>query len=366
LTQAEQRFEFIAVGQRPVPSLLRGFSAPVKLGFDYSDEELMFLMARDRDDFNRWDAAHTLAQRTLLGLVENTRAGQPLNVQAGFVDAFALALNDRQADKALLSEVLTLPSESTLGDQMAQVDVEAIHQAREWLKRELAGRLHDDLMRVYLSHRDDGGYDMESASMARRSLKNLALSYLMQLGRPEINALCMAQFNEADNMTDVMAALVCLVNVDCPQREQALVAFEAKWSNDPLVMDKWFSVQAGSKLPTTLTRVKELMGHPAFSLRNPNKVRSLVGGFCSGNLINFHAADGSGYRFLTDQVLALDSLNPQIAARMLRIMSRWRRYDGDRQALMKSQFERVLENNKVSRDVFEIASKSLTETTRMG
>jgi aminopeptidase N len=188
----------------------------------------------------------------------------------------------------------------------------------------------------------------------------------MQLGRPEINTLCMTQFDEADNMTDVMAALACLVNVECPQREQALLAFEVKWRDDPLVMDKWFSVQAGSKLPGTLAQVKELMSHPAFSLRNPNKVRSLVGGFCSGNLINFHAVDGSGYRFLTDQVLALDSLNPQIAARMLRIMSRWRRYDGDRQALMKSQFERVLENAKVSSDVFEIASKSLTDTTRAG
>ena len=160
-------------------------------------------------------------------------------------------------------------------------------------------------------------------------------------------------------MTDVMAALGCLANKDCAEREEALADFESKWHDDPLVMDKWFAVQAGSKLPGTLQRVKGLMSHDAFSIRNPNKVRSLVGVFCSTNLTGFHAADGSGYAFLTDNVLALDSLNPQIAARMLRIMSRWRRYDDGRQAMMKAQFERVLAKPDVSRDVFEIASKSV-------
>ncbi|MEJ2593299.1 MAG: aminopeptidase N, partial [Candidatus Thiodiazotropha sp.] len=361
LTEPRQRFTFTGLAQAPVPSLLRGFSAPVKLRYDYSDEDLMFLMAGDSDDFNRWDAAHTLAQRTLLALVAADRAGEPLSVSPGFVDAFAKALNDRQADKALLSEVLSLPSESTVGDQMAVVEVEAIHRAREWLKRELAGRLRDDLLRVYRDNASADSYDIEPASIARRSLRNLALGYLMQLGEAEMNARCLRQFREADNMTDVMAALGALVNVDCPEQAQALAAFEQQWRHDPLVMDKWFAVQAASKLPGTLDRVKALMDHPAFSLRNPNKVRSLVGAFCSANLAGFHAADGSGYAFLTDNVLALDPLNPQIAARMLRIMSRWRRYDPARQALMKAQFERVLAQSEVSRDVFEIASKSLSE-----
>jgi aminopeptidase N len=363
LRETRQHFSFTGLAQKPVPSLLRGFSAPVKLRYDYSDQELMFLMASDSDDFNRWDAAHTLAQRTLLGLVADVQAESPYRLQAGFVAAFTKALNDRRADKALLSEVLSLPSESTLGDQMAVVDVEAIHGAREWLKRELASRLRDDLMRVYESNRDTGAYDIEPASMARRSLKNLALGFLMQLQEPEINALCMRQFREADNMTDVMAALGALANVACAEREEALAAFETQWRGDPLVMDKWFAVQANARLPGTLDRVKALMTHPAFSMRNPNKVRSLVGVFCSANLSGFHAADGSGYAFLTDNVLALDALNPQIAARMLRIMSRWRRYDPARQALMKAQFERVLAKAEVSRDVFEIASKSLTEAS---
>jgi aminopeptidase N len=364
LTEAEQRFEFVGLGEAPVPSLLRGFSAPVKLHYDYSDQELMFLMARDTDEFNRWDAAHSLAQRTLLGLVAKQQAGEPLSVEAGFIDAFALALNDREADKALLSEVLSLPSESTLGDQMAVVEVEAIHAAREWLKRELATRLHDDLLQIYQENNQADSFDITHASMARRSLKNLALGYLMQLEDPEIHDLAMSQYRQADNMTDVMAALGSLVNVDCPQREQALSDFELRWRDDPLVMDKWFAVQAVSRLPGSLERVKRLMSHPAFSMRNPNKVRSLVGVFCSANLTGFHAADGSGYRFLTDQVLTLDALNPQIAARMLRVMSRWRRYDPARQALMKAEFERVLAKQDVSRDLFEIASKSVAEVEK--
>ncbi len=362
LTRAQQRFEFLGLSEAPVPSLLRGFSAPVKLRYDYTDEELMFLMAHDSDDFNRWDAAHSLAQRTLLALVANRQRGEPLQIEEGFIDAFAQALNDRQADKALLSEVLSLPTESALGDQMAVVDVEAIHAARAWLKRQLATRLRDDLMKIYRENREPAGYDIEQASMARRSLKNLALNYLMQLPDPEIHSLAMQQFRDADNMTDVMASLGCLVHVDCPQRERALSAFEARWREDPLVMDKWFAVQAGSTLPGTLERVKGLMSHPAFSIRNPNKVRSLVGAFCSANPIGFHAADGSGYAFLADQVLTLDGLNPQIAARLLRIMSRWRRYDEGRQGLMKAQFERVLAKPDVSRDLFEIASKSVGQS----
>jgi aminopeptidase N len=359
LTAPKQSFRFTGLQEKPVPSLLRGFSAPVKLQYDYSDEELMFLMAGDSDDFNRWDAAHTLAQRTLLELVAMRQSGQAYAVQPGFVAAFERALLDETADKALLSEVLSLPSESTLGDQMAVVDVEAIHDAREWLKHELAYRLRSALLQVHESNRDTGRYDINPTSMARRSLKNLALGYLMQLGEPEINRLCMSQYREASNMTDVMAALGCLTNVACVERKEALADFERRWRDDPLVMDKWFSVQAGSKLPGTLERVKDLMNHAAFSIRNPNKVRSLIGVFCSTNLIGFHAADGSGYAFLTDNVLALDALNPQIAARMLRIMSRWRRYDDGRQAMMKAQFERVLAKPEVSRDVFEIASKSV-------
>lgn len=360
LSQASQTFSFHEVPERPVPSLLRGFSAPIKLDYAYSDQTLMFLMAKESDDFNRWDAAQTLAMRTLLKLVMHAQQGEEFVVADGFVNAYRLALTDEQADKALLSELLSLPSESSIGDQMSEVDVEAIHQARQWLKQTLAQKMRDEMLQIYQSNQT-GVYEITSTSIGRRRLKNRALNYLMSLEDPEIDALCMAQFTSADNMTDVIAALSCLVNRDTPEREEALSQFESKWRDDPLVMDKWFAVQAGSNQQDTLSRVKILMEHPAFSIRNPNKVRSLIGAFCTTNLAAFHAADGSGYAFLADQVITLDSLNPQIAARLLRMMSRWRRYDKPRQLLMRQAFERVLAQPDLSRDVFEIASKSIAD-----
>ncbi|MEN8178796.1 MAG: aminopeptidase N [Pseudomonadota bacterium] len=359
LQQRSHSFQFVGLTEKPVPSMLRGFSAPVKLLFDYSDEDLMFLMAHDRDPFNRWDAAQTLARRTLLKLVEGRRAQQAPSLSEGFVRAFRLALRDEATDKALLVEVLSLPSESVLGDQMEQVDVEGLQTMREWLKHRLASELKDDFLEVYRGNQASEPYAIEPDSIARRSLKNLALNYLMLLDDVEIRGLCMEQFESSGNMTDRMAALSALANCNCPERSQALTDFEAQWKDDPLVMDKWFAVQANSKLPGALQSVKQLMGHPAFSLRNPNKVRSLIGVFCSANVSGFHASDGSGYRFLADQVMALDGLNPQVAARMLRLMTRWRRYDEKRQALMRTEFERVLARPDLSRDVFEIASKSL-------
>lgn len=359
LSNRSDSFQFVGIPAHPVPSLLRGFSAPVKLSFDYRDEDLMFLMAHDSDPFNRWDAAHSLAKTTLLSLVEDHRQQREPTLQPGFVEAFRHALIDEASDPALLAEVLTLPSESILGDQMETVDVEAIHSMREWLKRNLATALKADFLAVYERNYASASYDIQPASIARRSLKNLSLNYLMLLDDPEIVRLCMRQFESSDNMTDRMAALSALANRDCLERNQALTSFEAQWRDDPLVMDKWFAVQANSKLPGTLQTVKQLMLHPAFSLRNPNKVRSLVGVFCSANISGFHASDGSGYGFLADQVIALDKLNPQVAARMMRLMTRWRRYDAARQALMRGEFERVLAQPGLSRDVFEIASKSL-------
>jgi aminopeptidase N len=243
---------------------------------------------------------------------------------------------------------------------MTQVDVEAVHHTRQWLKQALAKALRDEFMTVYQNNQLDS-YEITSASIGERRLKNLALSYLMSLDDPQVDGICMTQFETANNMTDVMAALQGLVNRDIPEREQALSHFETKWQDDPLVMDKWFAVQAGSNLPGTLSRVKGLMEHPAFSIRNPNKVRSLIGAFCSANLFAFHAADGSGYEFLADQVITLDPLNPQIAARLLRMMSRWRRYDESRQQLMRAAFERILAQSDISKDVFEIASKSVAD-----
>ncbi len=359
LRRPQERFCFVDMPARPVPSLLRGFSAPVKVDFDYSDDDLMFLMAHDSDDFNRWDAAQELAQRRVLEMVAQRREDRPMTVPLGVVEAFEAALADESADKSLLAEMLHLPSESYLGDQMETVDVEGIHAAREALLHHLASALKERLSELYRANAETGGYDLKPDSIGRRALKNACLSYLMQLQDPEVHDLCMRQFRQALNMTDLIAALALLAGTQCPQRLQALEVFADKWKDDPLVMDKWFSVQAMSKLPDVLHRVEALMRHPAFSITNPNKVRSLIGAFCSGNVAAFHAADGSGYAFLASRVMEIDPMNPQVAARLVRSLVRWRRYDRGRQEMIKLQLQRILDAEKVSRDVFEIASKGL-------
>ena len=355
LKTVNETFRFLGLSARPVPSLLRGFSAPVKMHFDYSDRELMFLMARDTDSFNRWDAAQTLAQRILLVGIADPGAGVP----GGFVDAFHEALNDPQTDQALLAEILTLPSESYLGDQMSQVDVEGIHTAREQLLTGLARELRDDVLRVYHASQETGAYDIAPAAIARRRLKNLCLSYLMQLEEVQINQLCFDQYRIGHNMTDVIAALGLLADSGFSARQEALSDFYQRWRTDPLVLDKWFTVQALSKRKDTLAQVKSLLVHPDFSVTNPNRLRSLIGAFCAANPVRFHQADGEGYGLLADCVLELNSLNPQVAARMLRMMARWQRYDPGRQGLMRAQLERILAAQGVSRDVYEIAAKSL-------
>jgi aminopeptidase N len=296
-------------------------------------------------------------QRVLLGMV-----GEPdKEIPTRFIEAFRGTLSDTTTDKALLAEVLTLPSESYLGDQMEVVDVEGIHRARTGLKRHIGLQLGDELLQVYSANRDPCAYRLTPEAIGRRALKNLALSYLMSAEQDRGLALCRDQFVDAGNMTDTIAALRLLVDHGGDEGRHALDAFYRRWSSEPLVVDKWFSVQATSSRDGTLGAVLGLMHHPDFSLRNPNRVRSLVGAFCSGNPARFHAADGSGYRFLADRVLELDPLNPQIAARLLKGLIRWRRYDEGRQALMRGEIARVLEANDLSSDAFEVASKALED-----
>lgn len=355
LRTPEERFRFVGLAERPVPSLLRGFSAPVKLDFDYSERELQFLMAHDSDGFSRWDAAQTLMQRLLLGLVEDREAP----ISESFLEAFRRALLDDKGDAALRAEVLTLPSESYLGDQMAVVDVDGIHRARQQVRRRVGEALHPHLLEVYGASQETGPYRFTPEGIGHRSLKNLALDYLMAGPQPQAPELCQAQLDAAHNMTDVIAALRLLVDQGGSPAESALDAFYARWSGEPLVIDKWFSLQAISHRPDALERVHALLDHPDFSLRNPNRVRSLIGAFTTGNPVRFHGADGGGYRFLADRVLELDPLNPQIASRLLRGLIRWRRYDSHRQALMRSELERVLRTESLSKDSYEVASKAL-------
>ncbi len=354
-----ERFCFEGLPARPVPSLLRGFSAPARVSYPYSDQDLMFLMAHDSDGFNRWDAAQTLALRLLLAMVQD----EGLSASDGFIAAFRRALLDTRADHPLLAEVLALPSEAYIGDQMAVVDVDGIHRARETLAGTLAEALRDDLLAVYRRNQDEGAFDPGPAAVGRRALKNRALGYLMHAPDAQGVELCQAQFEAGENMTDVIAALSMLVELPGQGAdgigERALASFYQRWAGDQLVLDKWFAIQATAAREDALSRVEALMLHPDFSLSNPNRVRSLIGAFATGNPVRFHAQDGAGYRFLAERILELDPLNPQIAARLLHPMTRWRRYDPVRQDLMRQQLERIADGEGLSNDLYEVVTKCL-------
>jgi len=358
LKSSEEHFVFVSVGQKPVPSLLRSFSAPVILKYPYTSEELTHLLARDADAFNRWEAGQRLALDILLRAISTLQAGTEPVFRESFVAAVARVLADGPTDPAFAAEALSLPSEVYLAEQMKMVNPDAIHAARVRLRRHLAHSLRAEFAAMYVRQRVAGPYSPDADPAARRSLRNLCLGYLMELDDPEVRALCMEQFDRADNMTDAMAALAALANCDCPERAQALDRFYAKWRGEPLVVDKWLGVQATSRLPGTLTQVIRLLSHEAFNMRNPNKVYALIGGLRS-NQVRFHAADGAGYHFLADQVIALDALNPTVAARMARGFDRWRKFDAVRQSHSRSALERIRDTRGLSKDTFEVVSRAL-------
>jgi len=344
LKRAEESFAFDAKA-KPVPSLLRRFSAPVILRYPYTEAELLHLMARDDDPFNRWEAAQRLAVTIVL---ENR--GVP---SEAFLKAARNVLADQ--DPAFAAEVLTLPAESFLAEQLPVVDPDALHQARNALRKALARALAGELAAKYRTLAPEGPYVPDAVSAGRRALRNLCLSYLSEAG---MRALCYEQFKGADNMTDAMAALAALSNLNCEERQLALDEFYARWKDEPLVVDKWLAVQAASRLPGTLARVRELLAHPAFDLKVPNKVYALIRSF-GANHVRFHAADGAGYAFLADRVIELNGLNPQVAARMARGFDRWKKFDAGRQAKARAALERIRDARNLSRDVAEIVGKSL-------
>ena len=361
--EAEQSFTFVDIAERPLPSLLRGFSAPVKLSFPYSREQLQFLMQHDSDGFNRWDAGQQLAVQVMQELIGQVQRGGPLLLDPRLVEALRAVLTNESLDPAMVAEMLSLPSEAYLAEISTIADVDAIHAAREFARKQLSEALFEPLWQRYQDNRVASRqtvYVAQAAHFARRSLQNIALSYLLLSERPQVLAACLEQYELADNMTERLAALACLVNSPFEtERAQALADFAEQFKANPLVMDQWFSVQAASGLPGGLQRVQQLMTHPAFTMSNPNKVRALIGAFAGQNLINFHAADGSGYRFLAEQVISLNPSNPQIASRQLAPLTRWRKYDVSRQALMKGELEGILASGELSSDVYEVVSKSL-------
>ena len=363
ITEAEQLVTFVDVAEQPLPSLLRGFSAPVKLSFPYSRDQLMFLMQHDADGFNRWEAGQQLSVQVLQELIGQHQRGETLQLDPRLVGALRSVLENASLDQAMVAELLSLPGEAYLSEISEVADVDAIHAAREFARAQLAEELFDLLWQRYQANRElsrGTAYVAEAEHFARRSLQNVALSYLMLSGKPEVLAACLEQFEVCDNMTERLAALAVLVNSPFEaEKAKTLASFAEFFKDNPLVMDQWFSVQAACSLPGALARVQHLMTHPAFTLKNPNKVRALIGAFSGQNPVNFHQADGSGYRFLADQVITLNALNPQIASRLLGPLTRWGKYDDARQALMKAELQRILVSGELSSDVFEVVSKSL-------
>ncbi len=359
LREPRHVFHFVDVPERPVPSLLRGFSAPVRIEAPLGDEERAFLLAHDPDLFNRWEAGHQFAVEVMLRMIAAQRRNAANAPDTRFLEALDVALEDASLDPDFRAELLTLPSERYLATRMEIVDPEAIHAAREALRRAIAERLREKLLTLYHTNAVNAPYTPDPEQAGRRRLRNTALGYLVSLREPELIALCTKQFETADNMTDQVGALAILADLEIAERRAAFDAFYAQWRDDPLVVDKWLSIQATSSLPGTLETVKALLRHPAFSLANPNRVRALIGAFCSANQLRFHTTDGAGYAFLADRVIEIDRLNPQLAARLLEPLGQWRWFDSDRQAKMRAALERILAAGNVSRDVFEIASKAL-------
>jgi aminopeptidase N len=363
LTEQTQSFRFTDVPEQPVASVLRDFSAPVVLDMDYTDDELAFLMANDSDPFNRWEAGQRLATRRMLALTDAVQTNHALTdaeISESILDeSFRATLNDAALDPAFRELALTLPSESVIAEQMEVIHPQAIHTVRQFLRRLLAQALRTDWMVAYQSNRTPGTYSPDAISAGKRGLKNLALSYLVEIDDADVHRLAQTQYEHANNMTDRLAALAALVNSNAPGKEAALSSFYQEFEQEALVIDKWFSLQAAART-TDVAAVRELMKHPAFTLKNPNRARSLIFSFCNGNPAQFHAADGSGYQFWADQVIALNAINPQVAARLARSLDRWRKYAPALQEKMRAALQRVADTPTLSRDVLEVVTKSLS------
>ena len=363
LVDPEQTLVFHDVHEAPVPSLLRGFSAPVKLDFPYTSAELRFLMTRDGDAFNRWEAGQNYALQIIHQLLADFAAGRDLQLDEAFVAAVADTLQDKTLDDAFMARMLLLPSEAYIAETCDVVDVHAIHAVRQFIRRSLANALRAQWLAIYHGRRTQKSYEPSAQAIGQRSLVNTALAYLMADDHYAEVDLCYQQFNDANNMTDQFAALSCLVNSAAAHEDgaasEALEQFYRQWAHEPLVVNMWLSVQAGEATSGALERVKKLIEHPAFDDKNPNKLRSVIAVFAGQNPTNFHAVDGSGYAFLADRVIALNKVNPQIAARLVVPLTKWRRYPTSSQVMMKEQLERILGEHELAKDIYEIASKGL-------
>ena len=366
LKQARQVFRFVNVDEPPVPSLLRNFSAPVIVDYGYSDGELTFLSAHDSDGFNRWEAGQRLAMAKLMALTDAVESSRPLIFDESLIATIRTTLTDAALSPSFKAQALTLPAESFIGDQRAVIDPPAIRIARRFALRELGRRLATDWQQAYTSMQDSlppGEYSPDPASTGKRALRNLALTYLVEGEVEGALDLAREQLVASTNMTDAQGALEAIVNSASPLKAEALVQLSRVWASEPLLMNKWLYLQATAVAHAGETpvvdRVRRLMLHPGFSISNPNNVYALIRSFCMLNDAEFHRRDADGYAFWVEQVMALDSFNPTVAARIARALDRWRKFTPDRQAAMRAALEQVARRPHLSRDVCEIVTKSL-------
>ncbi|WP_243371471.1 aminopeptidase N [Geotalea sp. SG265] len=360
LRKPEEHFTFTNLSSPPVPALLRGFSAPARLEYPYSHSDLVLLMAHETDPFCRWEAGQQLAIQIMLALVTDWQVGRPLELDKGFIGAFRETLTSKEKDRAFLAEALTLPSEAYLADLMPVADPDAVHVVRQFVRKTLAAQLKAEFLNVRTTCRPARPYAVDDGLAGDRRLANLCLAYLTTLDTHEEVKLCLDQYQSADNMTDTMGALGPLASSISPERQTVLEGFYQCWQHERQVVDKWFTLQATSSLPNTIAQVERLLNHPAFELANPNRFRSLVGAFSQANQVRFHDKSGTGYRFLTDQLIRLIPLNPQVSARLMSPLTRWRRFDEKRQSMMRNELERIRALPNLPRDVYEVVEKSLS------
>ncbi len=361
VTQARQKFVFNQVKEEPTPSFLQNFSAPVKLNYQYNADDFVFLMANDTDTFNRWDAGQRFATEWLLDAMIALKTDTKLPDASQYINALKVVLSDKNIDSAFKAEMMVLPQESYLADFMQPIDVDAIYQARKLLQVNIAQTLESLLLETYQQNKVAGDYQYNASDMGKRRLASICLLYLNLLDKDQYVAFAKAQFDTTTNMTDSMAALEAVNDLEIAFRSEALAAFGDRWKHDALVMDKWFSLQARSRKPGVLETIKELLDHPCFSIKNPNKVRALISVFAMANPTAFHAKDGSGYTFLADKIIQLNAINPQVASRLVKPLIDWKKYDVGRQKLMKQSLQRIKAVPDLSRDVFEIVDRGLDE-----
>ncbi len=364
LNQHQQKFEFKNVASKPVPDLLQEFSAPVQLQYEYTNDQLALLLKHSSDSFNRWNAGNRLALNVLLEKIENKKVANQatsndISSIATLKDALAHAIEPNVTEASLLAELLILPNEKDLEEHLEIIDMRACVRACDELQKNIAQHLEVALLNTYRACLKNNEYQYNADEMARRRLQNVCLQLLCILNKHEYRVLAVEQFQQTNNMTEQVGAISALIHIESEQREQVLSAFENTWLKDSLVMDKWFAMHARSKIPSALDNVQNLMQHSVFTMSNPNKVRSLIGAFAGQNAYHFHNPDGSGYEFVAQQVITLNDKNPQIASRLVRTLMNWRKYADPCGEKMHQQLERIAQHKTLSKDVFEIVSKSL-------